>query len=105
MTALTFVHLSDTHIGPKGCLQHGADTAAKLRRAAQYIQQHAIEPCGVVISGDLSDHGSLESYHHIHEVLDEAFAPFGVPVLLNLGNHDLRLPFRQVFLGDTTTTD
>ncbi len=105
MSEITFVHLSDTHIGPKGRLQFGVDTAANLRHVAEYIQQMALEPISVVISGDLSDHGEVESYQHIREVFDEAFAPFGVPVLLNLGNHDMRVPFRRVFLNDTTTVD
>ncbi|MGE3539002.1 MAG: metallophosphoesterase [Candidatus Tectimicrobiota bacterium] len=105
MSELTFVHLSDTHIGPKGRLQYGTDTAAKLRQAAQHIETMALAPICVIISGDLSDHGELESYQHIHAVLAESFGPFGVPVLLTLGNHDLRLPFRHVFLHDMSTTD
>jgi len=105
MQDMTFVHLSDTHIGPKGHLQYGTDTAANLRQVASRIWEMALDPICFVISGDLSDHGEPASYEHLRELFDEVLMPFGVPVLLNLGNHDQRGPFRRVFLGETESSD
>src|SRR6266566_5202608 len=101
MQDITFVHLSDTHIGPKGRLQYDTDTAANLRRVASRIREMALDPICFVISGDLSAHGEAASYEHLRELFNEVLVPFGVPVLLNLGNHDQRVPFRRVFLGET----
>ena len=105
MQDITFVHLSDTHIGPKGRLQYGTDTAAHLRQAAFRIRDMALDPVCFIISGDLSDHGEPASYEHLRELLDEVLVPFGVPVLLNLGNHDQRVPFRHICLGETEASD
>jgi 3',5'-cyclic AMP phosphodiesterase CpdA len=105
MQDITFVHLSDTHIGPKGRLQYGTDTAANLRQVSSRIREMALDPVCFIISGDLSDHGEPASYEHLRELVDELLAPFEVPVLLNLGNHDQRVPFRRIFLGETAASD
>jgi 3',5'-cyclic AMP phosphodiesterase CpdA len=103
--AVTFVHLSDTHIGPRESEPYGTDTAANLRAVAERVREMALEPAFFIFSGDLSDHGQPESYTHFGEIVAESFAPFGVPVLLGLGNHDARIPFRQVILGQTAADD
>lgn len=103
--ALTFVHLSDTHIGPPGELQYGTDTAENLRAVARTVRAMELEPAGFVVSGDLSNHGEAESYTHLREILDAEFRPFGVPVLLALGNHDDRASFRRSFLGEAEADD
>lgn len=105
MHDMTFVHLSATHIGPKGRLQYGTDTAANLRQVASRLRDMALDPVCFIISGDLSDHGEPASYEHLRELLDAVLVPFGVPVLLHLGNHDQRVPFRRVFLGETGASD
>ena len=78
MQDMTFVHLSDTHIGPKGRLQYGTDTAANLRQVASRIHEMALDPICFVISGDLSDHGEPASYEHLRELFDAVLVPFGV---------------------------
>lgn len=101
----TFIHLSDTHIGPRGTQPYGTDTAANLRGVAERVREMALAPAFFIFSGDLSDHGQPESYAHLAGIVEESFAPFGVPVLLGLGNHDSRIPFRQVILGQTDADD
>lgn len=98
----TIVQLSDTHILPTADERlHGADTAGNLRRAAAHLRAMQITPDAVIISGDLTRAGEPESYVHLQQLIAEELAPFGAPILLNLGNHDLRAPFRQVILGQT----
>lgn len=101
----TFVHISDTHIGPAGTPQYGTDTAANLRSVANRLREMDLDPAFIVFSGDLSNHGEPESYEHLKQILEEEYAGFGVPLLLNLGNHDARVPFRQVFLGQEDVSE
>jgi 3',5'-cyclic AMP phosphodiesterase CpdA len=101
----TFVHLSDLHIAPPSTLAYGTDTAANLRAVAQRIRDMQLQPACFIFSGDLSDRGESESYTHLNDILRDEFEPFGVPLLLGLGNHDTRLPFRQVILGQADADD
>lgn len=105
MNETTFVHLSDTHVAPRGVAAYDTDTAANLRAVAARVQEMDLQPAAFIFSGDLSNRGEQESYAHLSEILDEAFAPLGVPVLLGLGNHDARVPFRQVILGEQDAAD
>jgi Icc protein len=102
---MTFVHLSDTHIVPAGEIAYDTDTARNLRSVAQRIREMALDPACFVFSGDLTNHGEPESYEHLIAIVEQEFRPFGVPVLLGLGNHDSRLPFRRVVLGEADATD
>jgi 3',5'-cyclic AMP phosphodiesterase CpdA len=102
---MTFVHLSDTHIAPPGEIAYDTDTPQNLRNVARRVREMALNPACFIFSGDLSNHGEPESYQHLARIVEEEFRPFGVPVLLGLGNHDSRLPFRRVMLGQTEATD
>jgi hypothetical protein len=105
LTDLTFVHLSDTHLGTEGERPFGTDTAGNLRAVAARIRDMGVQPAFFVLSGDVSVDGSEASYHFAKRLLDEELGPFGVPVLLTPGNHDLRLPFRHVLLGQAATDE
>jgi 3',5'-cyclic AMP phosphodiesterase CpdA len=48
---------------------------------------------GLVVTGDISDDGSMESYLSAYEKLSK----LNVPILVIPGNHDLRDPMRKVF--------
>jgi 3',5'-cyclic AMP phosphodiesterase CpdA len=97
---LTLVQLSDTHIGPPGEKPFGTDTAANLRAVVARVRAMRLQPACFIVSGDLSSDGSPASYRHFQAIVDAELAPFGVPVLLMLGNHDDRVAFRQVLLGE-----
>lgn len=101
----TFVQLSDTHIAPAGVQPYGTDTAGSLHAVAGRIREMDLQPAFFVFSGDLSDHGEPESYEQFKRILEAAFAQFEVPVLLGIGNHDTRVPFRQVMLGQLDAAD
>jgi Icc protein len=102
---MTFVHLSDTHIVPVGEIAYDTDTAQNLRDVAHRLREMALNPVCFVFTGDLSNHGEPESYQHLAEIVEQEFRPFGVPVLLGLGNHDSRLPFRRIVLGEADAAD
>jgi len=68
------------------------------------IRQLDVSPTFIVVSGDLTENGSAESY----EVVKGALRELGgenteTPVLLGLGNHDNRTMFRRVVLGEETS--
>jgi 3',5'-cyclic-AMP phosphodiesterase len=102
---VTFIHLSDLHIAPPSERAYGTDTAGNLRAVAQRIREMDLAPACFIFSGDLCDRGDRASYTHLRDILRDEFEPFGAPLLLGLGNHDGRLPFRQVILGQTDADD
>lgn len=91
------LQFSDTHIVPEGARVSGRlETAGALGRLVDRIvsirdQIGAID--AVLVSGDLSDDGSAESYDRFRALM----APLGAPLLVIPGNHDARAPMRTVF--------
>ena len=91
------IQLSDLHLVPPGQLTSKVldtnsileETINEILRKKDYFGK--IE-C-VVVTGDVSDDGSIESYLSAHEKLIK----LNVPVLVIPGNHDLRNPMREVF--------
>lgn len=100
LTDQTFFQFSDLHlperVGDGVC---GFDPIAQLRRVIAAAKATDARPTCVIVSGDLSDNGSVGSYQTLQTVLPE-LESFGVPVLLGLGNHDRRVSFRGVILGE-----
>ena len=91
------IQLSDLHLVPPGKLTSKVldtnsileETINEILRKKDYFGK--IE-C-LVVTGDISDDGSIESYLSAHEKLIK----LNVPVLVIPGNHDLRNPMREVF--------
>lgn len=98
-----FIQMSDTHI--QGAPYLGVDTHATFRRTLEAIGQLHVKPEFFIISGDLANKGDVEGYEQLKELLKEIEAKFGVPVLLGLGNHDKRVGFRKVFLGEESPNE
>ena len=91
------IQLSDLHLVPPGKLTSKVldtnsileETINEILRKKDYFGK--IE--GLVVTGDVSDDGSIESYLSAHEKLIK----LNVPFLVIPGNHDLRNPMREVF--------
>jgi 3',5'-cyclic-AMP phosphodiesterase len=96
---ITFLQLRDLHLAPPGQLLAGVDPIRQMRNVLTRIDQLDVAPAFIVVSGDLVDDGSAESYAVVNEVLRELGAG-ARPVLLTLGNHDNRATFRRVVLGE-----
>ena len=98
MTAI--LQITDTHIVAEGKLVSGQlETAAPLTRLVDRIAsiRHQIGPIdAVIVSGDLSDDGSEESYARFKRLL----APLDLPTFVIPGNHDIREPLRRAFASD-----
>jgi 3',5'-cyclic-AMP phosphodiesterase len=96
MNDLTFVHLSDLHIGnPNTTDEHlFSDTRQTLEHVKSLIVTLEPRPDFIVVSGDLTNRGDHESYLELRRLL----ADIDVPLLLALGNHDDREAFYEVML-------
>ena len=91
------LQLSDLHVcAPGGRVAGRLDTPAILRAAIDRLlaRLDAISPVdAVLVSGDLSDDGTAESYDFVREQLDR----LGLPLLVLPGNHDARDALRAAF--------
>ncbi|MGL3150994.1 metallophosphoesterase family protein [Microbacterium sp. A82] len=98
MSSLRILHLSDTHFAGDGGRHYGVvDTREHLQRALSHVGHLLFDL--VVISGDVSDDGSEESYRQVHDaVLPWALAR-GARLVFAMGNHDRRDTFRAVLGG------
>ncbi len=91
---MLIAHLSDPHICPEGELYQGlVDSNAMFVAAVAQVAALDPPPDVVIITGDLIDDGSPESYAHAKQLL----AAIKQPLLLIPGNHDEREAFRQAF--------
>jgi 3',5'-cyclic-AMP phosphodiesterase len=101
---MTFLQLSDLHLAPPGHLLAGVDPGRQMRHVLARIKQLGVTPAFIVVSGDLTYDGSVESYEAVNEVLLELGAGAN-QVLLALGNHDDRATFRRIVLGQERSDD
>lgn len=93
MTApLRFAVLTDLHFVPAGQRLYGFDPRAVPRRALAFLTTLP-QVDFLVIAGDLTDRAEEAAYASLRAEL----AALPVPVILMLGNHDARAPFRAVF--------
>ncbi len=105
MPELTFVHLTDLHIlSSEEEHLKGQQTAYKLRQIIAHIHNMEVRPDFFVLTGDLANNGDEAEYTTLNSLLDE-LRSFGAPLLLGLGNHDRRVPFRQIVLGEDATDE
>lgn len=95
MTAI--LQLSDTHIVPEGMLVSGRlstdDALKRLITRISSIRDQLGQVDALLVSGDLSDDGSVESYERFQSLI----SPLALPTYVVPGNHDVRDPMRTAF--------
>ena len=95
-----FLHLSDLHLVED-------ETTSSRAFNAKYILKNTVDKIlgkkedfgnldGVIITGDISDDGSIASYSDAYDILRE----LNLPLLAIPGNHDLRQPMMRYFAKD-----
>ncbi|WP_026909486.1 metallophosphoesterase [Patulibacter minatonensis] len=89
----TVLQLSDPHLVAE---ESGADV--RLALALETILLSKVRPLALLLTGDLSDDGSPESYARVRAAVDPVAAELGAAVLAIPGNHDLAGPFREGML-------
>lgn len=93
---LLIAQISDLHIKPPGELAYReVDTASALAGCVEELNRFQPRPDLVIISGDLVDAPSRESYEHLLRLL----APLQIPCAAVPGNHDDRAMMRAAFPG------
>jgi Icc protein len=91
---MLLAQITDLHIKLPGTLAYRrVDTAACLRRCVERLNALAPRPDAVLVTGDLTDFGTLGEYRHLRDLLE----PLEMPVFLMVGNHDDRVALREVF--------
>ena len=89
---MKIIQLSDLHIcGTPD--QPPLDRRKRLRQCIRSINAHHADADYCILTGDLADDGSMESYAALGEIVGE----LAVPVLMTIGNHDLRGNFQRSF--------
>lgn len=93
---IRILHLSDTHAFGDDTRHYGRiDTAAQLTRVLA-----AVDPGErfdlVVVSGDVSEDGSVASYERVRAAVGGFASARGAVPVYAMGNHDRRGPFREV---------
>lgn len=95
----TLVHLSDTHLTAAGARYNGViDADAALAAVVGQLRlavTHGHRFDAVVASGDLADTGDPDAYRRLRNALE----PIGAPLILAVGNHDVRIAFHRELLG------
>ncbi len=91
------IQISDTHLLREGAFaSKNLQPAKSLKNLVNYISQIQLEAGlidAIIVSGDISDDGSIESYQLFNSIFD----PLKIPLFLIPGNHDIRTSFRSVF--------
>ena len=93
------IQISDTHLVKEGCLvSKTLETAASLKNLVGRISKIKLEVGSIdaiIVSGDISDDGTAESYQRFKSILSS----LELPIFLVPGNHDVRSIFRSEFLS------
>ncbi|HEX2294180.1 MAG TPA: phosphodiesterase [Actinomycetota bacterium] len=84
------VQLSDLHVG---AVWASPDPVAGLEAAVRAVLDMPFRPDAVLVSGDLSDHGTDSEYEQVVDLL----APLAAPVYVVPGNHDDRRALHRHF--------
>ena len=91
---MLILQLSDLHLKDQGQKAYDqADTTGRLETTLDYIQRENIDPDAVIITGDLSDDGSTDSYERLKLSLKKITSP----VYLLPGNHDRKANLTETF--------
>ncbi|WP_210324539.1 phosphodiesterase [Chelatococcus reniformis] len=94
VASMLIVQLSDLHLCDEGALYNGVvSTNDMARRAVAQVNALAPAPDLVLLTGDVTEHGTPSQYAVAHRILGELRAPLYVMP----GNHDDRDALRTAF--------
>lgn len=93
---MRILHLSDAHLSAPRMLHYGTVDTDQALLATLEAAESLVGIDIVVLTGDISDDGSVDSYRRAHELVSDWGARHdAIPVFL-MGNHDLPESFETV---------
>lgn len=99
---VTFVHLTDLHIGDPTVDDHlFSNTQETLKQVLALVATIEPRPSFLVASGDLANRGDAESYAILRQIMQAT----ELPVVYAIGNHDTREGFYAGMGIETVATD
>jgi Icc protein len=102
----TLVHVSDTHILPTPADRlQGVDTLQTLEQVLEYVASSGVRPDALVVSGDLANHGELDSYRRLRPLLERFASSLSAQLVVAMGNHDARPGFREGMLDQSPSDE
>lgn len=90
MAGIVIAHVSDVH------LDGGERNAQRAQRVFAYLNNLRRPITAVLVTGDITDHGTTEEYEQARAELVSRY-----PVLMCPGNHDDRVAYRRTLLGES----
>lgn len=94
---MLIAQITDCHLMRGGAPAYETiDTKSYLERAVETIAGLSLRPDALLVTGDLSEDGTPDSYALFREITGR----LGLLTFVTPGNHDLREPLRAAFLGD-----
>ena len=90
---IVLAHLSDLHLDGRQC------STERASRVMAYLEDLVGPPDAVLVTGDIADHGLPAEYEQARGILSSRYR-----VLVCPGNHDERVGFRKVLLGQEPGT-
>jgi 3',5'-cyclic AMP phosphodiesterase CpdA len=100
-----FFHFTDLHIRTYANDDLASyNTYNRMMLCIEAARQSEIKPAFSLLTGDLSDDGSPESYQRLREIVRQLEA-LGGPVFVTPGNHDSRSNFQQHLLNEAADED
>ena len=93
--AMKIVHISDIHINDEPILGH--EPVENFRRCLAHVEAHHGDADRVIVTGDLTHHGSARSYAVLKEFLGASPLAGDRAPRLMIGNHDDRETFAAAF--------
>ncbi|NDC38122.1 MAG: hypothetical protein EBZ48_08720 [Proteobacteria bacterium] len=95
-TPLSFIHISDTHIGPDASFElKGIRTAARAEYVVNLIANLPFKPAFVAHTGDVVAEPDTRSYEHAARIF-RRLEEMGIPMRYVAGNHDDAKDLRQL---------
>lgn len=94
---MKLVHISDIHLNPANILDD--DPVEQFKKVIAHVEAHHLDADKIVITGDLTHIGMIESYEMLRDLLAGSKLKGKLEPVLMIGNHDSRENFEAIFPG------
>lgn len=95
---MLLAQISDLHIGQDYQNDGGTRALHRAHRVIDYLNSLPGDVDGVLVTGDLADHGLPDEYRTVRELL----GMLRFPVFTCPGNHDERVAYQTTLLGEAS---